>query len=245
MAFTAKDITNTGTDGLSVASRDMTSLSSTYTQSTYIQTASSQRPSAYRDVLKRVLDVVLVMLFVPFWLPLVVVCAALVVLDGHNPFYFQKRIGRNGDVFRLWKLRSMVPDAEARLQAHLDVDPAARKEWNATQKLKNDPRVTPIGRVLRKVSLDELPQLFNVLSGDMSLVGPRPMMVDQKTLYPGERYFEMRPGLTGLWQVSERNHCSFAERARFDNTYHRIMSFGTDSLILLRTIGVVLRGTGY
>jgi exopolysaccharide production protein ExoY len=99
--------------------------------------------------------------------------------------------------------------------------------------------------MLRKTSLDELPQLFNVLTGDMSLVGPRPIMVNQKALYPGRRYYDMRPGLTGLWQVSDRNECSFAGRVRFDDIYHRTMSFGTDLRILGQTVTVVLRGTGY
>jgi exopolysaccharide production protein ExoY len=114
-----------------------------------------------------------------------------------------------------------------------------------TQKLKEDPRITPVGRVLRKISLDELPQLFNVLTGDMSLVGPRPIMVNQKALYPGQRYYDLRPGLTGLWQVSDRNECSFAGRSRFDDIYHRTMSFGIDLRIIGQTVSVVFRGTGY
>jgi len=187
----------------------------------------------------------LVLLAMPLWLPLAAVGAVLVMLDGHNPFYSQERIGRNGRVFRIWKLRSMVPDADAFLESHLAHNAEARAEWDTTQKLKQDPRITPVGRVLRKISLDELPQLVNVLTGDMSLVGPRPIMVSQQSLYPGRRYYDMRPGLTGLWQVSQRNECSFAGRVRFDDVYHRTMSFGTDLRILGQTVAVVLRGTGY
>jgi lipopolysaccharide/colanic/teichoic acid biosynthesis glycosyltransferase len=139
----------------------------------------------------------------------------------------------------------MVPGADALLEYHLRKNPEARREWDETQKLKNDPRITRIGAFLRKSSLDELPQLWNVLRGEMSLVGPRPMMVDQRTLYPGTAYFDLRPGITGLWQISERNETSFAERAVFDNRYLASLSLSLDVSILLRTVSVVLRGTGY
>ncbi|MCE8469544.1 sugar transferase, partial [Rhodovulum sulfidophilum] len=135
---------------------------------------------AYRKVFKRVVDLTLVLLSAPFSVPLIALLALLVALDGHNPFYTQLRVGRNGRYFRIWKLRSMVPDADRILEAYLASNPAARREWNATQKLRHDPRITRIGRVLRKLSLDELPQLFNVANGTMSLVGPRPMMVKQQ-----------------------------------------------------------------
>ena len=143
------------------------------------------------------------------------------------------------------KLRSMVPDAEAQLQAYLEQNPQAREEWNRTQKLKSDPRITRVGRFLRRSSLDELPQLWNVLKGDMSLIGPRPMMIDQVKLYPGDAYFSLRPGITGPWQVSERNETEFADRARFDSGYLKELSFRTDLNILVRTFGVVMRCTGY
>jgi lipopolysaccharide/colanic/teichoic acid biosynthesis glycosyltransferase len=199
----------------------------------------------YRNGIKRTLDVLLVVATLPFWLPIVLVTAVIVALDGHNPFYMQDRIGRHGRVFRIIKLRSMVHDADAVLEAYLRDNPAARAEWNATQKLKNDPRITRVGHFIRKTSIDELPQFFNVLFGDMSLVGPRPMMVCQKPLYPGRRYYEMRPGITGFWQVSNRNHCRFTGRARYDNAYFNAMSLATDLAVLRRTVSVVLRGTGY
>lgn len=202
-------------------------------------------PHLYRYGAKRLLDVVLVLATMPFWLPIILVTATIIARDGHNPFYTQARVGRNGRSFRLLKLRSMVPDADAFLEDYLRENPAARAEWNATQKLRNDPRITRPGRFIRRTSIDELPQLFNVLFGDMSLVGPRPMMVCQKSLYPGRRYYEMRPGLTGFWQISNRNHCRFVGRVRYDNAYFNAMSLPTDITVIWRTIGVVLRGTGY
>lgn len=193
---------------------------------------------------KRVLDLLVILATAPFTLALVGLLAFLVSRDGGRAFYGQQRLGKDGTVFTLWKLRSMVPDAEARLEHYLAQDAAARQEWESTQKLKRDPRVTWLGRYLRKYSMDELPQLWNVFLGQMSLVGPRPMFPEQRALYPGTAYFEMRPGLTGLWQVSERNRCSFAERAVYDTTYAGIMSLRTDLAILLRTVSVVTRGTG-
>jgi lipopolysaccharide/colanic/teichoic acid biosynthesis glycosyltransferase len=173
-----------------------------------------------------------------------VILAFLVSRDGHSPFYRQERLGMGGRIFSMWKLRSMVPDADARLAAYLAGDEAARREWDAYQKLTEDPRITPLGKLLRKTSLDELPQLWNVLKGDMSLVGPRPMMPQQRALYPGYAYFTMRPGVTGLWQVSDRNASTFAQRAEFDADYERKLSLATDMSVLLATVAVVLRGTG-
>lgn len=199
----------------------------------------------YRNGIKRALDIVLVLVSLPFWLPVILVTAGFVALDGHNPFYMQARVGRHSRVFRMIKLRSMVPDADAVLEAYLRNNPAARVEWHVTQKLKNDPRVTRTGRFIRKTSIDELPQLLNVLVGDMSLVGPRPMMVSQAPLYSGRSYYEMRPGITGFWQISSRNHCRFTGRVRYDNAYFNAMSLPTDLAVIWRTVGVVLRGTGY
>lgn len=203
-----------------------------------------RRGGVYRNICKRVLDVVLVLLVLPMVLPLVAVLALLIAVDGHSPFYLQDRVGRGGRVFKLWKLRTMVPDAKAKLEAHLAKDDAARTEWDAYQKLTKDPRITAIGRFLRKSSLDELPQLWNVLKGDMSLVGPRPMMTEQRALYPGQAYFMLRPGLTGMWQVSDRNGSTFAQRADFDAAYERQVSLVTDAKLMVATVGVVLRGTG-
>jgi lipopolysaccharide/colanic/teichoic acid biosynthesis glycosyltransferase len=139
----------------------------------------------------------------------------------------------------------MVTDADALLEQTLASDPGVRKEWNDKQKLTDDPRITRIGRIVRKTSLDELPQLFNVLKGDMSLVGPRPMMLCQQPLYPGSAYYELRPGVSGPWQISDRNSSSFAARADFDDEYLAGLSFKTDMVIIARTIGTVLRCTGH
>ena len=201
--------------------------------------------SLYSRFGKRVFDVMIVMLFAPIVLPLVLPVALLISFDGSNPFYRQTRIGKGGKQFRMWKFRSMVSNADAKLDAYLDAHPDAKDEWDKMQKLKNDPRITKIGRFIRKTSMDELPQLWNVLKGDMSLVGPRPMMVCQKELYLGEDYYALRPGITGLWQVSERNESSFADRAVFDSEYLRNLTAGYDFQILLRTVGVVLRATGH
>ena len=201
--------------------------------------------SIYRNGAKRIFDVTLVLLTLPITLTLILFLLLLVALDGRNPLYLQKRIGRDGRVFHMFKIRTMVAGAEELLEEHLSQNAEARHEWNETQKLKRDPRITRIGLFLRKSSLDELPQLLNVLVGDMSLVGPRPIMLEQEALYPGEAYFQLRPGLTGPWQISDRNETRFAERASFDSQYLSTFSLSDDVAILLRTINVVLRGTGY
>ncbi len=200
---------------------------------------------AYRRWIKRLLDVVLVLLALMPTVAILVPLMAIIALDGRSPIYVQKRLGRKGRVFHMFKLRSMVAGADEILDSYLERNEEARVEWDLNQKLKSDPRITLFGSFIRKTSLDELPQLFNVLLGQMSLVGPRPMMVDQRELYPGAAYYEMRPGITGFWQVSDRNETSFAERAFYDNAYFRGMSLGTDLRVMARTVTVVLRATGY
>jgi lipopolysaccharide/colanic/teichoic acid biosynthesis glycosyltransferase len=199
----------------------------------------------YRSAAKRLLDIVLVIVALPIALPMLPVLAIIVAIDGHSPIYRQKRVGMGGRLFTMWKLRTMVPNAKEMLESYLSMDNSARSEWSDTQKLKYDPRITSLGRFLRKSSLDELPQLWNVLKGDMSIVGPRPMMPEQQILYPGSCYYALRPGITGLWQVSTRNLSSFADRASFDTIYNRSLSFKTDVMVIWATVGVVLRGTGY
>ncbi|MFA8441757.1 sugar transferase [Yoonia sp.] len=199
----------------------------------------------YELGLKRIFDLVCVLASLPFVVPLIAILALLVSRDGNSPFYCQDRIGRKGRIYRIWKLRTMVADADTMLHDYLSQNPEAAAEWELTQKLKRDPRITRIGAFLRKSSVDELPQLWNVLIGDMSLVGPRPMLPEQEAIYPGLAYYSQRPGITGSWQVSERNECSFAERARFDTDYIANMSFANDMKLLFATMRVVARGTGY
>ena len=202
------------------------------------------RNGFYRTYVKRLFDILFVLaIALPVTL-IVVVLALLISRDGASPFYRQERVGLNGRRFQMLKLRSMVPDADHKLEAYLRDNPAARQEWDDKQKLMNDPRITRLGWFLRKTSMDELPQFWNVLVGDMSVVGPRPMMTEQIRLYPGTAYYSMRPGITGFWQISDRNECSFEERAFHDANYDRALSFGTDVAVVVRTLGVVALGTG-
>lgn len=199
----------------------------------------------YARFAKPTLDKIIVLLAAPFILVLIGVIALVIRRDGGPAFYSQPRVGKNEKLFTCWKLRTMVVDADAKLEEYLAANPEARIEWNRDQKLKDDPRITRFGNFLRAASIDELPQLWCVLKGDMSLVGPRPFMVDQKELYPGQEYYTVRPGLTGFWQVGDRNETTFAERAEFDDRYAREVSIATDATLLVKTVGVVVRATGH
>ena len=165
---------------------------------------------------------------------------------GAPVHYWQMRLGRGGKAFRFYKFRSMCLNADGMLERHLATHPDARVQWRRYQKLDDDPRITPLGRFLRRTSLDELPQLFNVLKGDMSLVGPRPCMERQRTLYGPHwsRYCDMRPGITGLWQVSGRNRLTYAQRVELDMTYASEWSLWLDVKIMVRTVRVVLTHDG-
>ena len=201
---------------------------------------------SYRAFGKRAVDIALVLLTAPVALSVVLVCAIALWAEGGNPFYRQDRLGVGGRRFSIWKLRTMVRDADACLQRYLACDPAMAQEWATTQKLKKDPRITKVGALLRKTSLDELPQFLNVLRGEMSLVGPRPMLPDQLSMYGDPyAYFAMRPGVTGFWQVSARNENHFSFRAQIDAQYHRRISLLCDLGVMVRTVGVMLRRTGY
>ncbi|WP_138934077.1 sugar transferase [Roseovarius arcticus] len=200
----------------------------------------------YRGLGKRVLDLALVALAAPIAAPLIGGAAALLWIEGGSPFYRQKRLGRAGETFSILKLRTMVRDADRLLETNLAADPALRAEWDKTQKLKHDPRITRLGSFLRKSSLDELPQLWNVLTGDMSLVGPRPMLPEQLPMYgDAAHYFALRPGITGYWQVSQRNESAFRARVALDAAYDVDISIREDAKILWRTIGAVIKRTGY
>lgn len=199
----------------------------------------------YRAGGKRVLETILIVLSLPFFVPIMLLCAAALWLEGGNPFYRQIRLGRHGKRFSILKLRTMVRDADAVLEKYLASDPQMRSEWDEKQKLRHDPRVTRVGAALRSTSLDELPQLWNVLTGDMSLIGPRPMMPEQLPMYgaPGH-YFALRPGITGLWQISARNENSFGFRNQVDAEYDQQLSLFSDVAIIFKTVGVMLRRTG-
>lgn len=209
-----------------------------------LQPTARSGSSVVYPVIKRVSDIAGALLLGLFVLPLLLIAAFLVRLDGSPALYYQERLGRGGRIFRFWKLRTMVPHAEDALNRHLESDPVAKAEWDRSQKLSNDPRVTPIGRFLRKHSIDELPQLWNVLRGEMSLVGPRPILSSQVDLYPGPLYAGLRPGMTGLWQVTDRHLSAFAERARLDGIYAEHVSLRTDVSIMFRTLYPLFAGTG-
>ena len=179
--------------------------------------------------------------------PLMLVIAALIWRrDGFPALFAHYRVGRNGELFQCFKFRSMCRDSERVLSELLRDNPRAREEWARDQKLADDPRITPVGRFLRRTSLDELPQLFNVLRGEMSLVGPRPITPNELNRYGPERwhYLAVRPGITGLWQVSGRNDLSYDERVALDRRYVESRGFWLDLEILLRTVAVVLRRDG-
>lgn len=203
------------------------------------------RPSA--RFAKRVLDVTLVILFAPIIATLVAIAAVLIKLEDGGPvFYGSNRIGHRGRTFKVWKLRSMVTDGERRLANYLAAHPHELAGWQLTQKLKTDPRVTKVGRIIRKTSIDELPQFWNVMIGEMSIVGPRPVLENQIPLYgPSfELYKQVRPGITGLWQVSGRNHLSFAERVLLDKYVIQNWSVWLDIYILGCTANVVFTAEG-
>jgi lipopolysaccharide/colanic/teichoic acid biosynthesis glycosyltransferase len=203
--------------------------------------------AALRPAAKRTLDILGAGALLLLALPAFLVIAALVKLDGGRAFYAHERVGRDGRLFGCLKFRSMVMDADRRLAALLATDADARAEWEATRKLKNDPRVTWIGRVLRATSLDELPQLINVLRGEMSLVGPRPVQASELAAFYGaaaQHYMAVRPGITGPWQVSGRSDTSYAQRVALDVAYATQPSILTDVKILLRTPAAVLARRG-
>ena len=179
--------------------------------------------------------------------PIFVLIMALVKSsDGGSVFYGHRRIGYNGSTFRCLKFRTMAENGDALLQQYLEQNPEAQEEWRTTRKLQDDPRVTIVGTVLRKLSLDELPQLINILKGEMSLVGPRPVVEDELELYEASAvyYLRSRPGLTGLWQVSGRNDVSYAARVAFDTHYVRNWSLTSDLVIVARTIPAVCLSRG-
>jgi undecaprenyl-phosphate galactose phosphotransferase len=196
--------------------------------------------------LKRVFDMAGSFALLVALAPLLAYLAWRVRETGGPAIFGHRRVGRYGRTFRCLKFRTMVPDAESVLARHLEGDPAARADWERDFKLKDDPRITPIGRFLRRTSLDELPQLWNVIKGEMSLVGPRPIIEDELRRYGDQvdYYLEVRPGITGLWQISGRNDTTYEDRVALDCWYVRNWSLWYDLVILVKTVRVVLRREG-
>jgi exopolysaccharide production protein ExoY len=203
--------------------------------------------------MKRLFDFVFSAFVLILLSPLFLIVAIIVKCTSKGPpFYTSKRAGLNGKAIYCWKFRSMYQDAEERLQEILKSNPEYQKEWNAFQKLKNDPRITPIGRILRRTSIDELPQFWNVLKGDLSVVGPRPPTLVSNSLHEIEQLYgdktrvilSVRPGITGVWQISGRSNITFAERCAIEERYAISHSLWKDLIIILKTIPAVFSAKG-
>lgn len=196
---------------------------------------------------KRLIDLLFLIVLAPFILAAGLLIALAIWIESGRPIFFvHKRVGRGGESFKAWKFRSMVHAADEAFRLKLEKDADLRQEWDRTGKIKQDPRLTRVGAFLRRLSLDELPQFWNVLKGDMSVVGPRPIIEDEIPKY-GEAfdlYKQVRPGLTGLWQVSGRSDLPYEDRVWLDSHYVRNWSVWLDIVILVRTVGVVLTGRG-
>lgn len=195
---------------------------------------------------KRLLDLAGAMVLAAAFSPLLLVVSLWASKDGGDVLFSHVRIGRNGKAFKVYKFRTMVPNANQVLRELLASNPGLRTEWLRDHKLKDDPRVTTIGRFLRKTSLDELPQLWNVIKGDMSLVGPRPIVRAELHKYgrTSRYYLAVKPGLTGIWQVSGRNDTDYRRRVAMDRHYARVASLALDLLVLVKTVDVVVRRRG-
>ena len=203
--------------------------------------------SSWQQGLKRVLDLSIIIIASPLLIPFFGFISLVTLLDLPGAvFYTQMRIGHGGHKFGVWKFRTMVKNADEVLEKYLSANPELRKEWDETHKLKNDPRITRMGKFLRKSSLDELPQVWNVLRGEMGIVGPRPIIEEEAHHY-GEKikvYMQVRPGITGLWQVSGRNDLDYPTRVRLDEYYVRNWSVWFDLYIIARTPWKMITGTG-
>lgn len=198
-------------------------------------------------VVKRCVDIALILLTAPLLIMTMGVVAVTVMLSSPGPiFYSHRRIRKNGAFFSMWKFRTMCVNSAEVLEEYLSLHPEARAEWNKTHKLRHDPRITPIGSFLRRYSLDELPQIWNVLAGHMSLVGPRPIVAAEVEKYADsfDCYCRVKPGLTGLWQVSGRSELTYDERVALDCEYVGRWSLRRDMKILLKTFNVVINQDG-
>lgn len=201
---------------------------------------------AYGRVGKRVVDILLALALLPLLTPLILILFAVTRMSGGPGFFAHSRIGRHGQAFRCFKISTMVADADLFLTNHLAAHPAAAREWRRNCKLTNDPRVTRFGRFLRRTGLDELPQIWNVLRGDMSFVGPRPVTEPELARY-GQRkvaYLSLRPGVTGMWQIHGRTNGCYQARVSLDQDYLNKVSFKCDLLLIAQTVVSVMKMTG-
>lgn len=203
---------------------------------------------AVRDaMLIRAIDITVALTAVMILLPLLVLILVALKLTSPGPVLFaHRRVGKNGQVFPCYKFRSMAVNSAELLERHLAECPDARAEWLRDQKLRNDPRVTAIGRILRRTSLDEVPQIFNVLRGEMSMVGPRPIVEGEMIRYRQYivDYMSVKPGITGLWQISGRNNTTYRRRVALDTAYARSRNVALDLAIMARTVPAVVFGSG-
>ncbi|MCE4225137.1 sugar transferase [Methylobacterium sp. C25] len=203
--------------------------------------------ASHAAVAKRVFDVfVAAASLILLSVLLLIVASAILIMEGRPVFIRHPRVGKGGAIFPCFKFRTMVRDADAALVRHLAMDSGAMLEWQATRKLKYDPRVTPLGKILRETSLDELPQLLNIIRGEMSIVGPRPIVAQELIRYGSAiaEYQSVRPGLTGLWQCSGRNDTSYDERVMLDREYVRHWSMTGDLAIILKTVPALISSRG-
>ena len=198
--------------------------------------------------MKRCFDILFSIFAIVITLPITIPIAIIIKFtDGGNVIYGHKRVGKNGKIFKVLKFRSMYMNADQKLKDILENDLQVKEEWEKNFKLKNDPRITPIGKFLRKTSLDELPQFINVLKGDMSVVGPRPVVEEELIKYYKEKaelYKSVKPGITGYWQVEGRSDTNYDERIKMDEYYIKNQSFFLDLKIILKTIKIVITGKG-
>ena len=214
------------------------------TEQVHVRRVSSARQGR---VLKRGLDVLLASGLLLFLAPLLLAIGCLISWNGGPVLYGSRRIGQSGKEFQCLKFRTMRPDAERVLREWLAADPTLREEWETNFKLEKDPRITRLGRVLRTSSIDEMPQLINVIKGEMSLVGPRPLLLDEISIYPAhslDLYTSVKPGITGMWQVNGRDDVAHEKRIEFNDWYIRNCSLWVDVQILMRTIVVVIGRRG-
>lgn len=199
----------------------------------------------FRTVFKRLFDLFLVVVVTPIFLPIMIVVFCIISLQGGKPIFRHSRVGLNGKHISVFKFRTMVHNAESKLEETLSSNTSLRREWDATHKLENDPRVTKIGRLLRKSKLDELPQIFNVINGSLSFVGPRPLTIKEFdtrfTKSQAEIYLSVRPGITGHWQSQQSQKFTYADRIQMEIFYVENMSFALDIKILWLTLLIIIR----